>query len=195
MDFDARKRFGNVVNCRLDWNLKKKKIFELHCQIWHQIFIKFWEKNLKNHRNQTCREVIFNDFSWIQIPLPQNEISNLNNYKVHIKLPYSPFCFKTGMRKFGPWGVLWSLCLRYFPSRYDPEIWHTGQGRQMRPSDFFLGQDLFWWLQNGASKRPYGPWVLSDWEEMGSWNFAGSFLDSIQDLEILFSSIGQSVVL
>jgi hypothetical protein len=72
------------------------------------------------------------------------------------------------MRKFGPWGVLWSLCLRYFPSRYDPEIWHTGQGRQMRPLEFFLGQDLFWWLQNGASKRPCGPWVLSDWEEMGS---------------------------
>jgi hypothetical protein len=35
-------------------------------------------------------------------------------------------------------------------------------------SDFFLGQDLFWWLQNGGSKRPCGPWVLSDWEEMGS---------------------------
>jgi hypothetical protein len=65
----------------------------------------------------------------------------------------------------------------------------------MRPSEFFLDQDLFWWLQYGASKKPCGPWVLSDWEEMGSRNFAGSFLDSIQDLEILSSSIGQSVVL
>ncbi len=107
----------------------------------------------------------------------------------------SKFASKTGMRKFGPWGVLWSLCLRYFPSRYDPETWHTGQGCQMRHSEFFFGQNLFWWLQNGASKRPCGSWVLSDWEEMGSWNFAGSFLDSIQDLEIFFSSIGQSIVL
>jgi hypothetical protein len=32
-------------------------------------------------------------------------------------------------------------------------------------------------------------------ERGGKLNFAGSFLDSIQDLEILFSSIGQSVVL
>jgi hypothetical protein len=79
---------------------------------------------------------------------------------------------------------LWSLCLRYFPSRYDPEIWHTGKG------GIFFSQDLFWRLQNGAPKKPRGPWVLSDWEEMGSRNFAGSFLDSIQNLEILFNSIG-----
>jgi hypothetical protein len=57
----------------------------------------------------------------------------------------------------------------------------------------FLVQDLFWWLHNRAPKKPCGHWVLSDWKEMGSSNFAGSFLDSIQDLEILFSSIGQSV--
>ncbi len=101
---------------------------------------------------------------------------------------------KSGMCKFGPWGVLWSLCLRYFPSRYDPEIWHTGQGRQMMPSEFFWGQDYFWWLQNWSSKRPCGPWVLSDWEEMGSWNFAGSFLDSIRNFIQLNRSIGCTLV-
>ncbi len=47
------------------------------------------------------------------------------------------------MRKFGPWWVLWSLCLRYLPSRYDSEIWHTDQGRQMRPSDFFFWVRIF----------------------------------------------------
>jgi hypothetical protein len=62
----------------------------------------------------------------------------------------------------------------------------------MRPSEFFLGQDLFWWLHNGAPKKPCEAWVLSDWKEMGSCNFAGSFLDSIQVFEILFSLIGQS---
>ncbi len=75
---------------------------------------------------------------------------------------------KSGMRKCGPRGVLWDLCLRYFALRYDPEIWHTGQGRQMKQSEFFLGQNLFWWRQYGASKKPCGPWVLSDREEMGS---------------------------
>jgi hypothetical protein len=39
----------------------------------------------------------------------------------------------------------------------------------MRPSEFFLGQDLFWWLYNGASKKPCEAWVLNDWKEMGSW--------------------------
>jgi hypothetical protein len=34
--------------------------------------------------------------------------------------------------------------------------------------EIFWGQDLFWWLQNWASKKPCGPWVLSDWKEMES---------------------------
>ncbi len=38
------------------------------------------------------------------------------------------------MLKFGPWGVLWSLCLRYFPSRYDPEI-----AQRLRKSKEALG--------------------------------------------------------
>ncbi len=58
-----------------------------------------------------------------------------------------------------------------------------------------MGQDLFWWLQYGAPKKSRGSWVLSDWKNIRNWNFAGSFLDSIQDLGILFSSIGRSVEL
>jgi hypothetical protein len=26
-----------------------------------------------------------------------------------------------------------------------------------------LGQDLFWWLQYGALKKPCGLWVLGNW--------------------------------
>ncbi len=47
------------------------------------------------------------------------------------------------MRKFGPWGVLWSLCLGYFQSRYDSETWYTGLWVQMRPSKFFFGSGSF----------------------------------------------------
>jgi hypothetical protein len=65
----------------------------------------------------------------------------------------------------------------------------------MRPSEFFRGQDLFWWLQNGAPKKTCGMSVLSKWKELGIWNFAGCFVDSIQDVWILFSLIGQSVEL
>ncbi len=57
----------------------------------------------------------------------------------------------------------------------------------MRPSEFFLGQDFFWWLHKGAPKKPCEAWVLSDCRE----NFAGSFIDPFQDLGILFSMIGQ----
>jgi hypothetical protein len=32
-----------------------------------------------------------------------------------------------------------------------------------RPSEFFSGQDLVWWVQNGAPKKPCEHWVLSDW--------------------------------
>jgi hypothetical protein len=32
----------------------------------------------------------------------------------------------------------------------------------MRPSKFFLSQDVFWWLQNGASKKSCDMSVLSD---------------------------------
>jgi hypothetical protein len=70
--------------------------------------------------------------------------------------------------------------------------------RLRRPNEalgFFLGQDLFWWLHNGAPKKHCEAWVLSDWKEMGSWYFAGSFLDSFHDLGILFSMIGQLVEL
>jgi hypothetical protein len=63
----------------------------------------------------------------------------------------------------------------------------------MRPSEFFLGQDLFWSLHKGAPKKPCEAWVLSDWKEMGNKNFAGSFIDPFQDLGILFSMIGQLV--
>jgi hypothetical protein len=65
----------------------------------------------------------------------------------------------------------------------------------MRLSEFFWGQDLFWWLQNGDPKKTCGMSVLSNWKDSQSSNFAGSFLDSIQDLGILFSLIGQSVEL
>jgi hypothetical protein len=65
----------------------------------------------------------------------------------------------------------------------------------MRPSKFLLGQDLFWWLQYGAPNKTCESWVLSDWRELRSRNFAGCFLDSIQCLGILFSKIGQSVEL
>jgi hypothetical protein len=50
------------------------------------------------------------------------------------------------------------------------------------------------WPQNAAQKTSCALGsVLSDWKEMGSWNFAGSFLVLIQDLGILFSLIGQLV--
>jgi hypothetical protein len=79
------------------------------------------------------------------------------------------------------------------------KIWFWNSAHRSRTSNealgIFWGQDLFWWLQNRASKKPCGPWVLSDWKEIGSLNFAGSFLDSIQDLGILFSSIGQLIEL
>jgi hypothetical protein len=44
-------------------------------------------------------------------------------------------------------------------------------------------------------KKSCGMSDLSKWKELGICNFAGSFVDSIQDLGILFSLIGQSVEL
>ncbi len=50
-------------------------------------------------------------------------------------------------------GVFLHPDLRYFLLKYDSDIWHTGWGGQSRPSEFFWGQGLFWWLQNGVPKQ------------------------------------------
>jgi hypothetical protein len=36
------------------------------------------------------------------------------------------------------------------------------------PRNIFWGQDLFWWLQNGAPKEKLYTWIVSDWKEIGS---------------------------
>jgi hypothetical protein len=76
------------------------------------------------------------------------------------------------------------------------QIWSWNLTHRLRRSKqalgIFWGQDLFWWLQYGAPKKPCGPWVLSDWKDLQSWNLAGSFLDSIQNLEI-FIQLNRSI--
>jgi hypothetical protein len=54
----------------------------------------------------------------------------------------------------------------------------------MRNSEFFGGQDLFWWLQaDWAEKNSFVCWSLSDW----------NIGNSIQEPRILFS-IGSTLV-
>jgi hypothetical protein len=53
--------------------------------------------------------------------------------------------------------------------------------------------EFFWWLQSWGQKNSRVCWVLSDWKNMGSWNFAGSFLHLFQEPGILFSIISQLV--
>jgi hypothetical protein len=48
------------------------------------------------------------------------------------------------------------------------EIWYTGEGGQSRPSDFFWGQENFWWLQNGAPKEKLYLRIVSNWEDIQS---------------------------
>jgi hypothetical protein len=72
------------------------------------------------------------------------------------------------MSKSYIWGVFLHPDLRYFQLKYDSEIWHTGGGGQNRASEFFEGQDLFWWLQNGAPKEKLYTWIVSDWEDLQS---------------------------
>jgi hypothetical protein len=62
------------------------------------------------------------------------------------------------------------------------------------PSEF-LGQDLFWWLQNRAPEIlvNLGFWTTGKTWKTEIFQGGGSFPDSIQDLGILFSMTGQSV--
>ncbi len=79
------------------------------------------------------------------------------NPKHNIYKRWTQYAYKSGMFKSYIWGSFLHPDLRYFQLKYDSEIWNTGWGGQNRPSEFFWGRDLFWWLQNGAPKKYFTP--------------------------------------
>jgi hypothetical protein len=92
------------------------------------------------------------------------------------------------MHKYGLWGSR-----GHSFKELSVKIWSWNLVHRLKALNeafgIFLGP---WsWLHYGAKET----WVLSDWKELQSWNFTGSFLDSFQDLEILFSSLGLLVKL
>jgi hypothetical protein len=49
---------------------------------------------------------------------------------------------------------------------------------------FFLGQDLLWCLQNGAPRKPCGPWVLG---RLIGWTLISIFLGLVQKSQIFLN--------